>query len=251
MKKALIIFTLIIMLIFGYLIYSVYKPIQFISNNISNDIDFQLKSFSLTKPKYIGYQYDAGYDRYNIYDFELNRNTKLGWDLIDQSQSKKIVLKADIQKFKENKQINNEIKNNLMFEDKYTENDSDTFEQKEYKRLWHPPIRTNSVHSNIDKFKFLKNKMNCEEFGPIIGGSDFNLGPSEFYPGYFRRVYNIGSPKISFVFITFKDGYPCFDTPEKYLLEDIVIITQTQEMIKVPVNPDGTYNWEAVKDKID
>jgi hypothetical protein len=91
------------------------------------------------------------------------------------------------------------------------------------------------------------------EYFEVLSQADFGFTPDAFYPEFYRIVYNIGSPKINFVFLTYKDSYPDVNELAKTFikLEDIVLITQSQEMVKVPVNPDGTYNWEAIKDKID
>jgi hypothetical protein len=258
MKKNILLLT-IPLIVLLYLVLSVYYPNYFINGGNVNGINFELENFSIINPKYIGYQYDEAYSRYNVYSLELKRNWFMGWNVDYSKTQDKIVLKADIDQFKKELKQNSKSTDTkiadspLIFIDKYQVLDTDTFEQRDYKRAWHPPIRSNSKNYSVDKFKLLKQNMKCEEYYDIIGGSDFGFTPDEFYPEYYRDVYNIGSKKVSFLFLTFKETYPCTTIENaKYVgLVDIVLITQRQEMIKVPVNPDGTYNWEAVKDMID
>jgi Lipase len=235
------------------------RPFIYDNSKISPNINFELVEFSITNPKYIGYQFDEGYSRYNVFTLVLKRNWFLGWEVDYSKTIQSTVLKDDIDKFKSDlksnsKPIENKISESpLIFKDKYEVLPTDTFEQKDYKRAWHPPTRSNSTHYNVTKFKDLKKEMKCNDIFKRVGGSDFGLTPDEFYPGFYRDIYNISSKKISFLFLTYKDAFPCTDEGTATIvgLEDIVLITQSQEMVKVPVNPDGTYNWEAVKDKID
>jgi hypothetical protein len=259
MKKYILYLTIPLLLI-TYLIMSVYYPNYFINGGNVNDIKFELKNFSILNPNYIGYRYDDLDGRYNVYFTTLNRNKFLLWDNDSQKYTKAIVSKNDFENFKD--ELKTEIKSTpeeildkskVIFKDKYEVKPDDTYEQKQVKFSWLPPKRENSIHYNLDKFKLLKQGMNCNEFSPIIQAPDFSLQPNDFYPDYLREVYNIGSAKISFAFLTFKDKFPCFTEEDavNIKLVDIILITQRQEMIKVPVNSDGTYNWEAIKDKIE
>jgi hypothetical protein len=259
MKKIILIISLPIIVIL-YLVLSVYYPNYFIIGGNVNDIKFELKNFSIFNPSYIGSRYDELDGRYNVYFTTLTRNKFLFWDSDPEKYTKAIVTKSDFNDFKkelktELKSSTEDILNNskVIFKDKYEVKPNDTYEEKQLKFSWLPPKRENSIHYNLDKFKLLKPGMNCVEFSPIIDSADFSLGYDDFYPNFARIVYNIGSSKVSFVFLTFKEKAPCYSEEDSLnvKLVDIVIITHRQEMIKVPVNPDGTYNWEAVKDKID
>jgi hypothetical protein len=89
--KKLIIFLIITIGI--YIIGSVYYPRPFIRNNddISPNVKIELQNFSLINPKFIGFQYDDGYSRYNVFNLELNRNWYLGWNLDSSKIEQKIV----------------------------------------------------------------------------------------------------------------------------------------------------------------
>jgi hypothetical protein len=251
----LIILSLLLLLILG----SVYYPKPFLAKPNYYNINYELKQFSLTNPEYVSYQYDSGYDRYDVFFTKMTRGKYGLWEINNDQIVKTQVLKDNIDSFKSNLQSNKSKSPEEIlkvqpevFVDKYIINSTDTFEQREYKRAWHPPIRDNSTHFNLDKFKLLATGEKWPVIEQKIGKGDFGLTPDEFYPDYYRIIYNIGSKKISFAFLTFKDGYPDLNEETyKFPLADIVLITQTQEMIKVPVNPDGTYNWGSIKDRIE
>jgi hypothetical protein len=258
MKKIILIISLPIIVIL-YLVLSVYNPKPFISTGAPLGIDYELKEFSFFKPTYVSYQLVQSEDKFNVFFTELKRNKFLQWDINLDSIQSSTILKKDLENFR------NLIKKNsntyptkviqdspLILQDKYEILQTDSFEQKESKRKWHPPARENSTHYNLDKFKLLKSGDTWPIIETKIGKGDFGIAPDDFQPNLWRLVYNIGSPKVSFSFITFKEGYPDINEESyKFPLLDIGFVTQNQEKVIVPVNPDGTYNWEAVKDKID
>jgi hypothetical protein len=257
-KKILIILTPILAIII-LIISSIFFPKPFLSKPLYYNISYELKQFSLTNPEYVSYQFDDNNQRYNIFFTKMTRNKFWQWDINEVDITKSIVLKDDLDNFKTN------LKKNILktpteiiqtqpevFVDKYEILPADSFEEREYKRAWHPPGRENSPHYNLDKFKLLVPGEKWPTIEQKIGKADFGLSPERFYPDYYRMIYNIGSKKISFAFVTFKENYPFLNEETfKFPLVDIVLITQRQEMVKVPVNTDGTYNWELIKDKID
>lgn len=138
------------------------------------------------------------------------------------------------------------------FIDPYEIKSTNTYEEKQYKLLFNTPTRQNSKNYSLDNFKGLKRGQLYKDFGLKIGTQDFSMPPDALYPNGYREEFTINSNKVAFVFITFMEGNVggTLLTLE-YPLYDIVIITQRKEKIIVPVNPDYTFNWEAIKDKID
>jgi hypothetical protein len=250
----------ILLIIVIFLPVSVYYHKYFIEGSTKSSSNIDLKEFSLLNPKYVFYDLDSATNKYEVILIELNRNWNLLWKY-DKSKSNYAFLpKNDLEKFKEelrntsnsdNKKI---IENsNVLIEDKLQIFETDTPEVIDYKQSFTGPNRENSTQYNLEKFKLLAKGDKWNNILLKVGDGDFGLAPDKFYPEGSRLEYTIGSPKVQFAFLTFKDGYPFVDEESKttFGLLDIGFVTQRQERVIVPVNPDGTYNWEAVKDKID
>lgn len=258
-KKNKIIVTIIIFILslICYLFYSVNNPVPF-TNDSSLSKNIKLTDFSLLNPKYIITQDSTNEVKKEIFTISLKRNWLLRWDT-DQLRKMEI-LNKDYEAFKldlDNKgstNLNNFIDTNPLIINNPAELEiltTDSYDDKQYKSAFNPPNREHSIHYNIEPFKSLKRGNKYKDFGFNLGGADFGLTPSKFYEGY-RLEYVIGSNKIAFIFLGFKEGDPGIDEESSnFPLYDIGIVTQKKERIIVPVNPDNTFNWDAIKDKID
>jgi competence protein ComGC len=249
---------LIITLFICYLIISVYYPKQFFSNSIFKE-KIELTNFSLINPKYITYDFDKFSNSNDLKIIELKRNWKLGWDQYNLSE-KLIVTQDNLKNFKtevSNSKRENfvEIIKNTVFAtpNKYEIKETDTYEETQYKQSFTAPARVNSIHKDLSAFKKLRQGMVYNDFNSYIDSGDIGTAPDQFHPDYFKVEFNISSNKVLFAFLTFKEGYPNLseEAASTVKLVDIGFVTQKQEKVIVPVNSDRTYNWEAVKDKID
>jgi hypothetical protein len=250
----------VLVLTLVYLPLSVFFPKYFVQGGVNSNFNIDLKNFSLMNPEYIMYDLNNSNNQYEVMFIELNRDWNLLWKY-DKSKSKYALLpKSNLEEFKSEAKKYPNIKSDellqkskVLIEDKLKILETDTKEIIQYKQAFNPPNRENSTQYNLDKFKLLKKGDKFKVYESLLGKGDFGLSPDKFYQEGYRLEYVIGSPKIQFAFITFKEGYPDVDEESKttFGLLDIGFVTQRQERVIVPVNPDGTYNWEAVKDKID
>jgi hypothetical protein len=259
MKKIIIVIIAIVTFLLAIISYSVFYPDKFINGGVSDGINLELRKFSFNNPEYVDYEMGTNADKYDIRFIKLNRANNLFWDYDSSTTINAILPSYKLEAFKKelksqnNNSVQQIIQNSENIKiDKYEVLPIDTYEQKKFKQSFTAPTRQNSIHHDMSAFKLLKRGMMYKEFANEIGSSDFGLAPSEFHPIDFREEFVIGSNKVSFAFLTFKEGYPTIDQESlSFKLVDIGFVTHGKEKVIVPVNPDGTYNWEAVKDKID
>jgi hypothetical protein len=249
MNKYLKLLGLIITFGLFFSIISVFYPKPFAFGELSNGSKLLLTKFSIFEPKYNYFNSGtSGSDRLEIIDLTLKRKFVLFWEVNNEltKNENKFIMKQDLEKITTSKEL---VNNSAIFADKFPYNESDSFKVRELKGMYQSPARDNSIHHNMDAFKKLKRRMVWNDYKSFISSGDFAFPPDDFHPIDSRIVYSIGSSKVSFAFLTFSDGWA--DLYNTSTLVDVGFVTQQQEKIIVPVNPDGTYNWEAIKDKID
>lgn len=257
-KKIIISSISLITLLLIFLILSIYFPSKFIINN-SENVNLELKQFSIISPTYTLISNSNDNQKKAISIIKLHRNKFLFWDYNPNENQNIFVLNNDYVNFKKKYDSNklNQVdkiiaENPEAFIDPYEIKENDTQEEIFVKRMYSAPPRNNSENFNLDKFKELKRGMKYTDFALKIGTEDLGIPPDEFYSQGDRQIFNISSPKVSFVFLTYKEGSPSINLDSvNFPLYDIGIVTQRKEKIIVPVNPDNTFNWEAIKDKID
>jgi hypothetical protein len=259
-SKIIKLIILIFVLVLIYMPISVYYPKYFIEGGTKSSFNIDLKEFSILNPKYVVYDLDSASNKYEVMFIELTRNWNLLWKYDKTKSTYAYLPKNDLVKFKDELK-NNSVSDNkkiienskVLIQDKLQIFETDTPEEIDYKQSFSGPNRENSTQYNLEKFKLLAKGDKWNNILLKVGDGDFGLGPDKFYPDGNRVEYSIGSPKIQFAFLSFKEGYPYVDEESKttFGLLDIGFVTQRQERVIVPVNPDGTYNWEAIKDKID